>query len=156
MRGAGSGFEVPHDAGNEAFGIASVHRNLLHRGGVEGRSPGRSTAFPKARRGITVEKLRSLRWWLRQALVTLFEREIVPNPEFDPTVRIYLSDPRDPAVQIVQEDLAKDVSYLAAYVNVRRLIRYLPLLIAWGLAVERNKPAIIYENPGEEMEIVRT
>jgi len=59
-------------------------------------------------------------------------------------------------VQIVQEDLAKDVSYLAAYVNVRRLIRYLPLLIAWGLAVERNKPAIIYENPGEEMEIVRT
>jgi hypothetical protein len=41
------------------------------------------------------------------------------------------------------------VAYLEAYVNVEKLIRYLPLLVAWGLAVrdKNRKPVMIYENP---------
>jgi hypothetical protein len=99
----------------------------------------------QAMRRVTTQDLRVIRWGLRQMLAVLFDREIVPNPQFDPFEHFSTLDPE----RVVGEDLAKDVAYLKAYVNVEKLIRYLPLLVAWVLAVrdKNRKPVMIYENP---------
>jgi hypothetical protein len=99
----------------------------------------------QAMRRVTTQDLRVIRWGLRQMLAVLFDREIVPNPQFDPFEHFSTLDPE----RVVGEDLAKDVAYLKAYVNIEKLIRYLPLLVAWGLAVrdKNRKPVMIYENP---------